>query len=257
MAFEDEIPAYCPEIEFALSGGSGGFFAAAARNAGRTANRAQGVLSGLQQGRDYDMVVSESVNHSNEFTAHPIEDPTRSFLIDHNREQPVEIGLTMIVSTVPCATGAVSGIERVRLVQETLLAIRARQSVATDSFIRIYTGVRTYHNMGIRSLGFTREPETPNTMQIDIGLFEFRLAQSPRLDNERGLMQANNGHRDDQNRPLVNKFDRPIVEKTRVRRAPRMSYPLPSQEALIRTALRKLGVGQLRALDILSQTGTI
>jgi hypothetical protein len=235
MAFANEIPAFCPEIAFALNTET----------------------NGLQQGRDYDMVVSESVSHSNEVASHPIEDPTKSFMIDHNRENPIELSLSMIVSTVPGDKSAKSGIDRIRAVQDALLAIRARQTINTDAFVTVYTGVRKYENMGIQSLNFVREPETPNTMQIEIGFFEYRLAKSPTLANESWLMNANNGYLDPQNKPITLNYDRPIVEATVRRRRPRMSFPLPSQQTIIRTALRKLGVPQLRALDILAPTGTL
>jgi hypothetical protein len=235
MAFVDEMPAFCPEIAFALNSGAGG----------------------LQQGRDYDMMVSESISHSNEVASHPIEDPTKSFMIDHNRENPIELSLSMVVSTVPSDPSAKSGVDRIRSVQDALLAIRARQSVDVDAFVTIYTGIRTYDRMGIQSLTFTRDPETPNTMQIEIGFFEYRIAKSPRLDNESWLMNANNGDKDPQNKPITLTYDRPIVEATARRRRPKVSFALPSQEAIIRTALRKLGVPQLRALDILGSTATL
>jgi hypothetical protein len=231
----NQIPAFCPEIAFALNNGTGG----------------------LKQGRDYDMVVSESVSHSNEVATHPIEDPKKSFLIDHNRENPIELSLTMIVSTIPSDKLEKSGIDRIRAVQDALLAMRALQTVDVKAFVTVYTGIKTYSNMGIRSLDFTREPETPNTMQIEIGFFEYRVAKSPRLDNESWLMNANNGALDPKHQPITLDYDRPIVEATVRRRRPRMSFPLPSQEIIIRTALRKLGVPQLRALDILAPTGTL
>lgn len=210
----------------------------------------------LMIGLDYDLAEREHASHSNDFTTHPIEDPQQSFLIDHNREAPTELSLTMIVSASSCGDG-VQGVERINSLIDSLLTLRARQATSVDSFTTIYTGLRVYENMAIRTLDFLRDENTPNTMTIDIELIEFRFAMSPRMTSESFRMQANNGQRDTRNQPLVMTADRPTVEATRVRREPRLRVPLPSEETLIRMALRRLGAPRLALLDIAYSSGAI
>lgn len=204
----------------------------------------------LLQGTNYEMAESERATHTNDFTTHPIEDPERSFLIDHNREAPTELSISLVVSSVPTAAGVRAGVDRINQLIDDLLAMRARQSVSVDAFVKVYTGLRVYDNMAIRSLEFIRDPETPTTVSVAIELYEFRFARSPRQSSAEYLMKANNGVRDEMAKPLVLAYDRPIVEANSVRRSPRVLSVLPSQQVVIRAALRKLGVPPIVTLGI-------
>lgn len=208
----------------------------------------------LKQGVNYDMAVSEEVTHSNELTRHPIEDPTRSFIYDHNREQPTEIRISLIVSTDPLIAGESAhaadkfskqpginhGIDRLTQFQEQILAMRAAQSVGTSAYFDVYTGLRVYRNMGIESLSFKRDPETPNTLTVELSLVEFRFARPPRSEQQTYHMDANDGPRSSTNAILVDEPDRPVVEATRARYAPRMAAPTEQTRSVLRSSIQKL-----------------
>lgn len=201
----------------------------------------------MLQGTTYDMVVSEEITHANDMSEHPIEDPKRSFMFDHNREQPTDMNLSLIVSTDPLVPGVPvernararqnAGLDRLLAFQDKLMAMRAAQSTATSAAISVYTGLRVYHNMMIRSLTFRRQPEAPNTLEVDMQLVEFRFAHPPRSEEAAYKMDANDGPRNERNERLVKEPDRSIVEATRERLAPRMVSPTRDQRATIRAAL--------------------
>lgn len=215
----------------------------------------------LRQGFNYDMAVSERVTFQSEATQHPIEDPARSFIYDHNREQPTEMSLSVVVSMDPLLAGvdnlAVNGIERLTQIQDTLLAMRSAQAVATNAFFDVYTGLRVYRNMGITSLTFSREPETPNMLEIEIDLIEFRFARPPRSEDKVYKMDANDGPRNYANAELVDDRDRMIVEARRDRYSPRMLSPDESGRAALRSSIRKLPEQYRKTLAIDTTNGAI
>lgn len=196
----------------------------------------------LSQGLHYDMAVAEEVTHENEVTHHPIEDPTRSFINDHNRELPTTINLSLIVGTVPLLSNEAGqnipiGAERLARFQDQILSMRAAQSVGSSAYFTVYTGIRTYFNMGIESLTFRREPETPNILEVDMSLVEFRFARPPRKEKQTYLMDANDGPRNVANAILVDNVDRPITEAVRDRFTPRLSSLTPHRKAMLRESI--------------------
>jgi hypothetical protein len=223
-----EIPAFIPEIE------------------------------GLVQGANFDIATSLSETHSNEFTTHPIEDPKRSFLMDHTREAPAELSVTIEVTTTPLHDRDVTvseGQERIVALHDRIMAMRAAQSVDTSAFLRVYTGLRTFHNMAIKSVTFTRDPARPTTEVIDLQLQEFRFARSPRATNAEYLMDANDGPRDDQNKPLVLPAFQPLVEGTVERGSPHLPWVEVIEERLISQATHALGLPALTRFGINRLTG--
>lgn len=216
----------------------------------------------LLQGLNYDMTVAEEVTHANEMSRHPIEDPTRSFIYDHNREEPVTMQLSLVVSADPLIAGEdmltraanliarPRGAERLVQFQERLLAMRSAQSVSTDAFFTVQTGLRAYHNMGIESLSFRREVETPNVLEVDLTLVEHRFAAAPRAVDQQYLMLANSGPRSQANAILVDQGDRPITEATRRRFAPRLLSPSEQARAVIAASIRSLPDGMRASLGI-------
>mgnify|MGYP003584722717 FL=1 len=155
-------------------------------------------IGSLLQGMDYDMSVSLSVAHRNEMTRHPIEDPTRSFIYDHNREEPVSMSLSLQVSTDPLfstGTQLTTGVDRISKFKDKILAMRAAQSVGTSAYFDVYTGIRVYHNMGIESLTFDRDEDEPNVLKVDLELVEFRFARPPRSESKTHEFDASDGPR--------------------------------------------------------------
>jgi hypothetical protein len=114
----------------------------------------------------------------------------------------------------------------------------------------VYTGLRIYRNMGIENLVFRRSPDTPNVLEVDITLVEFRFARPPRAEANAYLIDANDGPRNTANAELVTDADRPIVESTRIRATPRMATPSSQQLAAIRASLNLLGSRGRLALGI-------
>lgn len=199
------------------------------------------VIGPLVQGLDYDMATSEEVTHANEFTRHPIEDPSRSFINDHNREQPTEIRLTMQVSSVALGIeGAPNGVRRMMDLQDALLSLRAGQSTDTSKYFDVYTGIRAYRNMGIENLQFTRSENEPNVLIVNMSLIEFRFARAPRALSKVYLMDANDGPRNYANRTLVTDPDRPITEATRQQLEPRRGTLSEQDKGVLKTAIRQI-----------------
>jgi hypothetical protein len=205
------------------------------------------------QGTTYDMAVSEVITHNNEFTRHPIEDPSRSFIYDHNREEPTELRMTIMVSTTPAYAGGgtvVTGEERIRQFQEKLLARRAAQSTTVGAFFDVFTGLRTYKNMGIQSITFSREVDSPNTMKAEIELVEFRFANPPRSEEKAYLMDGNYAPRNVANDEIVDTGDRPTIEALRERFAPRMLAPTNQLRSVVRSGITSLPLGTRNYLGI-------
>ena len=215
-------------------------------------------IEGLLQGTHYDIATSLTESHSNEFTTHPIEDPKRSFLMDHTREAPAELSLTIEVSTMP-AMGknetATDGIDRISSLYDALMAKRAAQSVDTSAFLTVYTGTRVFRNMAIKSLTVTRDPATPNVEVIDLQLLEFRFALSPGEKESSYIMDANHGARDAKNRLLVLPAYRPLVEGTIKRGTPHMPFTDVLEERMISQATHALGLPALTRFGINAATG--
>lgn len=198
----------------------------------------------LLQGFDYDMAVRESATHANELTRHPIEDPERSFIYDHNREEPAMLDISIVVSTVPLTGGQTIGSEnegvlRMMRLQDKILSERAAQSVSTSGYLDVYTGLRRYLNMAIEQVTFDRDEATPNTMTIELSLVEMRFARPPRTSDKEYLMDANDGPRNVANASLVEAGDRPIVEGVSRRQAPRIATLPESLEGTVATELKK------------------
>lgn len=214
----------------------------------------------MRQGFNYDMAISEEVTHTNEMTRHPIEDPSRSFIYDHNREEPAEMNLKLIVSTDPLFAGSdvvTTGVERLTQFQDLILSLRAAQSVGITNFFNVYTGLRLYYNMGIQSLTFRREPESPNTLEVDMSLVEFRFARPPRSTEKAYLMDGNDGPRNVSNTEIIDPADRPIVEATRQRYNPRLVSMTDQQKAVVTAGLKRLSTQQQTALGLKTATGAL
>lgn len=204
-------------------------------------------------GLDYDLAMSEEVTHENEHTQHPIEDPQRSFIYDHNRELPTTINLSLLVSTNPLVAGGAmptSGVDRLTQFQDALTAMRAAQSVDTSAYFDVYTGLRVYHNMGFSSLTFRRTPEEPNVLEVSMTLTEFRFARPPRNEEQAYLMDANDAPRNQANAELVTPVDRPIIEATRSRNSPRMTSPSVQMLSTVKASLSKLNNSHRLSLGI-------
>lgn len=208
-------------------------------------------IGSLLQGLDYDMAVAERVTHTNDVTRHSIEDPSRSFISDHNREEPTSLNLALIVSTTPLGyEGASTGATRITKFQDALLAMRAAQSVATSAYFDVYTGLRVYYNMGITDITFTRDPETPNLLNVDMTLVEFRFARPPRSEKDTYLMDANDGPRNSANAELVSSEDRMLTEATRESYAPRYGALPTSSLSSVRAGIRDLSQAKIDELGI-------
>lgn len=220
-------------------------------------------IEGLLQGTHFDIATSLSESHSNEFTTHPIEDPKRSFLMDHTREAPAELSLTIEVSTTPAivaigdAPVASSGMERISTLYDALMAKRAAQSVDTSAFLSVYTGTRVFRNMAIKSITVTRDPATPNVEVIDLQLQEFRFAAVPGEKEVAYIMDANHGARDERNQLLVLPKYRPLAEGTIKRGTPHMPFTDVLEERMIAQAAHALGVPALTRYGINIANGTV
>ena len=195
-------------------------------------------LAGMLYGFDWDMSISERTSYQNQFTEHAIEDPQRSFLIDHNREKPVELKINMQVSANPaCQEG---GSQRVIFFYEKLLEKRAKQSVSTDEFFDVYTGLKVHENMGIKSVIMNRSADYPNLAQFEITLYQFRFAQSPALIQNEYILGASKGRKNNKNKTLVSESDRMICEGTQFRNNPRLARTNKKHKTAIAKSLKAL-----------------
>lgn len=191
-------------------------------------------FAGLLVGVDYDMALSDRADHENTHAENPIEDPERSFLMDHNREKPTRLQFKLQVSTQPAdASRESDGPERLGRLYDELLYVKKRQTVALDAFLTVYTGVRTYSNMAIRTLRWHRTQENGNQGSFDISLVEFRFAMAPTLQDRTYLMYANTGTLNVRAKPVVSPSDALQTQATRVRQRPQIARPQSATTARI------------------------
>ncbi len=189
----------------------------------------------LLVGVSYDMALSQQVSHKNQFTQHPIEDPTRSFLMDHNRERPITMRLEVRVTSNP--KSGPSGFWRAPVFLEALNRIKALQAVSPDAFIPIFDGSRIYRNMAFETIDMKRDNNVADTFLFTIGLHEFRFARRPRQSARQSSFEGSDGPRNTSGRRIVAETDRPIIESTQVRSSPRTG-PVPD---LYTTDLQNIG----------------
>ena len=248
-------------------------------------------IDSLLAGMHYEMALSEELTFDNELAQYPLEDPQQSSLVDHFQEQPLEISLSITVSTEmlttslsrrtnadgtaynpfvttpPVASGEdivvtaaprQRGTSRLQGMLEWIEKTRRLQSVSTDHFLTVHTGLRIYKNMAIQSCRVTREPEEPNTMTVDLTLIEIRLAIPPyRAIGKEWKMQGNHGPRSTQNTVLVEDIDRPIVEGmrfgSRIRSTQAAISDATRSDKLSRTkvAFLRLAIPQIGSLTLM------
>lgn len=204
-------------------------------------------IDSLLAGMHYEMALAEELTFANDLAQYPLEDPQRSSLVDHFQEQPLEINLTISVSTEmlksdaartinadgtaynPFVSAPVNegeditvtgvrqrGTSRLQGMLTWIETTRRMQAVSTDHFLTVHTGLRIYTNMAIQECTVTRDPEAPNTMTVDLSLIEIRLAVPPyQIVGKEWKMNANHGPRSTMNTVLVEDSDRPITEGMR------------------------------------------
>ena len=247
-------------------------------------------IDSLLAGMHYEMALSEELTFDNELAQYPLEDPQQSSLVDHFQEQPLEISLSITVSTemlttsnsrsvnadgtaynpfvsTPSATDGEDititavrqrGTGRLQAMLNWIEKTRKYQSVSTDHFLTVHTGLRIYRNMAIQSCRVTRTPEEPNMLAVELTLIEIRLAIPPyRAVGREWKMQGNHGPRSTQNTVLVEDVDRPIVEgmqfgsRIRSRQAALSDTSRADWLSRVKAAFLRLTVPQIGALTLM------
>lgn len=190
-------------------------------------------------GLDYDMALEDRAVHESTFTKFPIEDPQRSFLMDHVQEAPTELKFKIVVSSQP--TTGPTGTYRMSAFYERLLWMKSRQAVSVDNYLTVYTGIKLHQNMAIKSVRMSRDNKTANQAVFDITVIETRFATYPTLTSTSYLMLANDGAFNGAASILVTAASSMITQALRVKQRPRISRPQDNQTPAIKAAALAAG----------------
>lgn len=197
----------------------------------------------LKQGIDYEIVANLSAIYQNSFTAHPIELTENSYVMDHNREEPLELSLTISVSSENCNTNEQDrGVQHIARFYERLLQLRRLQSVDPTEAIEVITGIRSYKNMVIVDLEERRDQETPTRSTFDLRLVQFRYARFPRRGDNPVYFLAEEGPFSIASQRLVEEADRPIIEQDVFRQSIRSRELNDDALTIVRSSLIAIGL---------------